>query len=161
MGTDPPTKEMRKMKGRASITIRASREELAARWRGFQQDQRGPARLGPIEILGETPAGIQWRARPDAGTSVAGVTSFSEAPGERGCEVHVAADFGVPGGVVGEIVKKVTGEDPLQLVRDDLRRLKQLVEAGEIARSDGAPRGSSARDQPKQRPAQPAEHAHL
>jgi hypothetical protein len=54
-------------------------------------------------------------------------------------------------------VRTVTGDDPLQVARDALRRFKQLVETGEIVRSEGAPGGHSARDQPKQRPARPVE----
>jgi uncharacterized membrane protein len=65
----------------------------------------------------------------------------------------------VAGGSLGAAVQKVTGDEPLQVVQDDLRRFKQLVETGEIARSDGAPTGHSAKLQPKQRPAQPLEHA--
>jgi uncharacterized membrane protein len=58
------------------------------------------------------------------------------------------------------VIEKVKGDDPHQRMQDDLRRFKQLTETGEIARSDGAPSGPSARLQPKQRPAQPLEHAH-
>ncbi|HVM68709.1 MAG TPA: hypothetical protein VM204_02600, partial [Gaiellaceae bacterium] len=43
---------------------------------------------------------------------------------------------------------------------DDLRRFKQVLETGEIARSDGSPFGHDVHDhliqQAKQRPAQPA-----
>ena len=40
-------------------------------------------------------------------------------------------------------------------MKAELRRVKQLVEVGEIVRSDGAPEGSKAKRQLFQRPAQP------
>jgi uncharacterized membrane protein len=151
--------EDRKMEGHASITIRAGAEELAERWRSFEQDPASGSRLGPIEIVDEQPLRTEWRTTPEAPEQLSGVTRFGLAPADRGTEIHVRIDFDVRGGPVGDAVKKITGNEPQQLVRDDLRRLKQLVETGEIARSDGAPSGSSAADQPKQRPAQPLEHA--
>jgi hypothetical protein len=147
------------VEGHASITVRASREELTERWRSFEQNAGSGSRLGPIEILDEQPGRIEWRTVSDAPVQASGVTRFGLAPGDRGTEVHVRIEHDLPGGVLGDAVKKITGDEPLQLVRDDLRRLKQLVETGEIVRSEGAPVGSSAKHQPKQRPAQPLEHA--
>jgi hypothetical protein len=40
-------------------------------------------------------------------------------------------------------------------VKDDLRRFKQLLETGVIARSDGVPEGELAERKLGQRPAQP------
>jgi hypothetical protein len=162
MTVDPqPTRKDRHMDGNASITIRAPQEEVVSRWRSFAQDADGSSRLGRIEIDDEEPDGaIRWHTSPDASAKASGVTRFVSAPGDRGTEIHIRIEFDVTGGVVGEAVKKVTGDEPQQLVRDDLRRLKQLIETGEIARSDGAPMGHSAKAQPEQRPAQPLEHAH-
>jgi uncharacterized membrane protein len=159
MTADPElTQEETKMKGHATMTIRAPREELATRWRSFEQEAPALARLGPIEIVGEDAERIEWRTTDAAKAQARGVTRFKQAPDDRGTEIHIDVEFDAPGGAIGAAVMKVTGEEPLQLVRDDLRRLKQLVETGEIARSDGAPSGPSARLQPKQRPAQPLEH---
>lgn len=152
-------KEERTMEGHASITIRAGAEELVERWRSFEQDPQNGCRLGPIEVVDEQPLRVEWRTTREAREQLSGVARFGLAPADRGTEIHVRFEFHVPGGPVGDAVKKLTGDEPAQLVRDDLRRLKQLVETGEIARSEGAPSGSSAADQPKQRPAQPLEHA--
>ena len=40
-------------------------------------------------------------------------------------------------------------------VKDELRRFKQRVETGEVARSDATPEGEKAEAKLKQRPAQP------
>jgi hypothetical protein len=50
---------------------------------------------------------------------------------------------------------------PLAKVKDDLRRFKQHVETGEIARSDATPEGELAERKLKQRPAQPLEEGEL
>jgi uncharacterized membrane protein len=60
-----------------------------------------------------------------------------------------------PGGRVGAVVAKLLGEEPNQQQRDDLRRFKQIVEIGEIVRSEGSPAGQSTRQQLAQRPARP------
>jgi uncharacterized membrane protein len=89
--------------------------------------------------------------------AAAGVT-FSGAPGDRGTEIHVEVH---DSGRIGELVGKLTGSDPLAKVKDDLRRFKQLVETGEITRSDGAPEGELAERKLKQRPAQPLDESEL
>ena len=45
------------------------------------------------------------------------------------------------------------GDD--EQIRDDLRRFKQLLETGEVVRSEASPEGTSAVNLASQRPAQP------
>jgi hypothetical protein len=59
------------------------------------------------------------------------------------------------------MVKKLVGGEPLAKVKDDLRRFKQHVETGVIARSEGTPEGESADRKLKQRPAQPLDESEL
>jgi uncharacterized membrane protein len=40
-------------------------------------------------------------------------------------------------------------------IKDDLRRFKQIMETGEVVRSDGSPEGQLSRRMLKQRPAHP------
>lgn len=81
-----------------------------------------------------------------------GSVSFREAPGDRGTEIHVEVDAG---GKLGGIPRKLSGSDPRAKAMDALRRFKQVVETGEIARSEAAPEGELAERKLKQRPAQP------
>jgi hypothetical protein len=76
-------------------------------------------------------------------------------------EVHVVLVYEIPGGKVGKAVAKYFGEEPHQQLDDDLRRLKQVLETGEVVRSDGAPWGKRAREEFPQRPAQPLSDAEL
>src|SRR4051812_33671529 len=99
------------MGARAAITIGYPREEVMQRWSSHDHQ----------------PAWAQ-----DATAAV----SFVDAPGGRGTEIHVDLDQEARGGTLGEIIGKLTGSDPLAQIKDDLRRFKQRMETGEIARSD-------------------------
>jgi uncharacterized membrane protein len=116
------------MSSRAAITVLLPRDEVERLW-------RDPER------------------RPEYIESADAAVTFADAPGDRGTEIHV--DLERSTGKLGEMVQKLTGNEPLAKVKDDLRRFKQLVETGEIARSDGAPEGERAERKLKQRPAQP------
>ena len=87
--------------------------------------------------------------------------SFMPAPGDRGTEIHVDLTKSAPGGKLGEAVQKVTGSEPLAKVKDGLRQFKQVVETGEVPRSDGTPEGESVERKFKQRPAQPLSESEL
>jgi uncharacterized membrane protein len=81
--------------------------------------------------------------------------SYAPAPGDRGTEVRVVLDQSVPGGALGQKVAAVVGTDPQRQLDDALRRFKQLVETGEVIRSEASPDGTDAKQQRRQRPAQP------
>jgi hypothetical protein len=102
-----------------------------------------------------------WRSsdyRPTYVEDADAAVRFTDAPGDRGTEIHVELQRG---GRLSEIVGKLTGGEPLAKVKDDLRRFKQHVETGEIPRSDGTPEGELAERKLKQRPAQPLEESEL
>ena len=73
--------------------------------------------------------------------------TYGPAPGDRGTEVRVVLEQTVPGGALGQKVAAVVG--------DAVRRFKQLVETGEVIRSEASPGGTDAKQQRSQRPAQP------
>jgi uncharacterized membrane protein len=81
--------------------------------------------------------------------------SYAPAPGNRGTEVRVVLDKSAPGGVLGQKVAAALGTDPQRQLDDALRRFKQLLEAGEVIRSEGSPEGTDAKQQRRQRPAEP------
>ncbi|HZR96550.1 MAG TPA: hypothetical protein VFA56_12700 [Gaiellaceae bacterium] len=84
---------------------------------------------------------------------------FEAAPGGRGTEVVVEWTQDPPLGELGALVQKLSGNDLATALSDDLRRLKQRIEVGEVVRSDGAPEGHRLSSHLKQRPAQPVEEA--
>jgi uncharacterized membrane protein len=108
------------------------------------------------ETLADVPGErIEWRSVEGADIDNSGVITFRRAPGGRGTEVHVEIDYDQPGGKLGELVARYFGEEPHQQLDDDLRRLKQVIETGEVVRSDGAPGGKRARKEFPQHAAQP------
>ncbi|MEV7327338.1 SRPBCC family protein [Micromonospora sp. NPDC093244] len=108
------------------------------------------------EIVDEAPGErISWRSTGNADVPNAGTVRFVPAPDGVSTEVHIVMSYDVPGGAVGKAVAKYFGEEPHQQLDDDLRRLKQVLETGQVVRSEGAPRGKRARKEFPQRPAQP------
>jgi uncharacterized membrane protein len=130
------------MQVKAAVTIRKPREEVESAWRSFEAD-----------------GGLSgWRT--DAGAedrSDDGVAHFRfiEAPADQGTEVHARLSYEPTAGKVGEMLAKALGDDPAQKVKDDLRRFKQVVETGEVVRSEAKPDGTRTTTPLKERPAQP------
>jgi uncharacterized membrane protein len=108
------------------------------------------------EIIEEVPGQlIAWQSIKGGDIDNSGVVRFLPAPGGRGTELHVTVRYDMPAGPLGKAVAKYFGEEPSQQLDDDLRRFKQVIETGEVVRSDGAPGGKRARNEFPQRPAQP------
>jgi uncharacterized membrane protein len=98
---------------------------------------------------------IAWQSLDGAAVRNAGEVRFTAAPSERDTEVHVTLRYARPGGRGGQALARYFGEDPHQQLDDDLRRFKQVLETGEVVRSEGAPGGKRARREFPQRPARP------
>lgn len=127
------------MTGVASVTpIEGSRDR--SHW-----VLRGPFGMNlewDSEIHDETPNElIAWRSLEGGGLDVAGSVHFNPDPGGRGTVVRINQTINPPGGQFGVAVAKLLGRDPESTIREDLRRFKQLMEAGEIANVEGQPSG--------------------
>ena len=148
---------------RKSFTINRQPEVVYGFWRELENLPRFMRHLERVEAIDKRRS--RWRAKAPAGTTVSweaeivddrpneriawrsvqgstipnrGSVRFAPAPGARGTEVHVEIEYAVPGGRLASLLAKLFGEEPEQQVADDLRRLKQILEAGEIARSGGS-----------------------
>jgi uncharacterized membrane protein len=106
-------------------------DDLRSRWTA-----KGPANIPATweaEIVDDTPGRrIAWRS---VGGTVpnAGSVTFSEAPGDRGTELHVEMEWAPPGGPLGKSFASLFGGDPGLIVESDLRRFKATMEAGYYA----------------------------
>jgi uncharacterized membrane protein len=108
------------------------------------------------ELTGDEPGRrLSWKSLRGADIDNSGTVHFAPTPDGSGTEVRVNLHYDLPGGAVGRAVAKLLGEEPDQQVRDDLRRFKQVLETGDVVRSDALPQGTDARHQVIQRPAQP------
>ena len=82
---------------------------------------------------------IGWQSLEGSMVSTAGSVNFEETP--RGTVVRVHFQYNPPAGKLGAAVAKLFGEEPNQTVREDLRRLKRLLETGEVPTIQGQPSG--------------------
>jgi uncharacterized membrane protein len=108
------------------------------------------------EVVEDVPGDrLSWRSVGKTSVPNSGEVRFRPAPGDRGTEVYVRLEYDLPAGKLGELVARFAGQDPHQQVTDDLRRFKQVMETGEVVRSESTPEGTRTTRQLRQRPAQP------
>jgi uncharacterized membrane protein len=149
-----------------SVTIAKSREEVFQFWRDIENFPRFMKNVDSVRTLGDNrshwvvraPAGrtvewdavvyneepnsmIAWRTLPDADVDHAGSVWFKDAPMGRGTEVKVELQYNPPAGVVGAVFAMLWGKEPEQQIKQDLARLKQILETGEIQTTDGQTSG--------------------
>jgi uncharacterized membrane protein len=84
---------------------------------------------------------IAWRTLPGCDVQSAGTVLFRDAPGGRGTEVSVELQYNPPAGILGAAAAQLMGEEPGLKVNEDLHRLKQILELGEIVTTKGQPSG--------------------
>lgn len=112
-------------------------DETRSRWR-----VKGPAGRTAeweAEVVEDRPGEcIAWRSLPGADVQNAGRVEFVAAPGGRGTEVLVHLRYEPPAGALGRGIAALFGKDPAHQVASDLRRLKQVIETGEVMRSDAS-----------------------
>lgn len=164
--SDNASKETTGIHVEKAVTIGKSPKEVYRFWRKLTNLPRFMDHLKSVEVTGEktshwvakAPAGwevawdaeiivdepnarISWHSLPGADIENAGSVRFVAAPGGRGCEVHVTVQYHPPAGALGATIAKFFGEEPSQQITDDLRRLKRLMETGEIATIEGQSHG--------------------
>jgi uncharacterized membrane protein len=150
-----------------SITILRPREELYRFWRELSNLPRIMAHLksvvcasdqrshwvaeGPLGVPVEWDAEIinerenemiAWRSVGESEVETAGSVHFTEAPGERGTEVHVVLKYDPPAGKLGIGAARLLGQSPSHEIREDLRRFKRIMETGTVPTIEGQPRGT-------------------
>jgi uncharacterized membrane protein len=143
-----------------SVTINRPVEELYHFWRNLENLPRFMRHLESVERVTDTLS--RWRAKGPAGVTVewnaeiinevkpqvigwksiegsdvasAGSVNFDDAGAGRGTRVRVRLQYSPPGGKAGAAFAKLFGRDAATEIREDLRRFKQLIETGEIARN--------------------------
>jgi uncharacterized membrane protein len=149
-----------------SITVNRTPEELYSFWKELENLPRFMKHVEAVQRMGNgrshwvvrAPLGgdvewdaeitedrpnelIAWQSLEGAEIENSGFVRFRPAPGERGTEVHVRLCYSAPGGAGGALLARLFGEEPEQQVRDDLRRFKQVMEAGEVPTTEGQPSG--------------------
>jgi uncharacterized membrane protein len=91
------------------------------------------------EIVEDRPGDcIAWRSLPGADVANRGRVVFRPASGGQGAEIHVELSYDPPAGAIGSSIAKLFGREPSQQISADLRRLKQVLETGEVLHSDAS-----------------------
>jgi uncharacterized membrane protein len=94
------------------------------------------------EIVTDRPNSvISWKSLDGADVDTAGSVHFIELPGGRGTEVRVSLKYDPPAGKLGTAIVRLVGKSPAAQIKADMRRFKQLMEAGEIPTTCGQPHG--------------------
>ncbi len=143
-----------------TVTIAKPRAELFAFWRDFSNLATFMANLDKVEtVTGDPecsiwhirgPVGttyavetriareiqdelIAWRSTEDSEIDTEGRVTFEDAPGDRGTRVGLIIAYKPKGGKIGDTIATLSGRGPEMQARHDLKRLKMLMETGEIA----------------------------
>lgn len=149
-----------------TITVNKPIDEVYAFWRDFGNFPRFMPQLESVDVredgrshwVAKGPAGrriewdaeivdeqpgslIAWRSLPGADVSSSGRVRFERAPADRGTVIRVELDYELPGGRAGEAIAKLFGVSPGKQTEIALLRVKQLLETGEVARTEGQPAG--------------------
>jgi uncharacterized membrane protein len=139
----------------ASITINRSAPDVFTFWRDLENlsalfkgvddverlddrytrwSWRGPGGMR-FEWMAETteapPHRLSWRSLPGADLDTSGTVRFTDLT-RGGCEVTVTMDYNQPGGPAATAALWVMGRTPGGELREDLRRLKHVLETGEL-----------------------------
>ena len=145
-----------------TVTIRKPRAELFTFWRDFSNLAGFMENLDRVEVKDAAAGRAVWTIRAPAGRTVGveteivreveneliawrsvegsdidteGRVTFADAPGERGTQVSLIIAYQPPGGELGRAIAKAFLREPEIQARHDLKRLKMLMETGEIATS--------------------------
>jgi uncharacterized membrane protein len=105
-------------------------------------EARGPlgrAVIWEAEIVEDRPNEcLRWRSVAGAAVSNTGSVTFRAAPGGRGTEVSVELSYVPPAGELGRAASFFSNQALATQLERDLRRMKQVLELGEIVKSDAS-----------------------
>jgi uncharacterized membrane protein len=160
LGTDPgPHGGMVRVN---TITVNRPPEEVYRFWRNFENLPRFMSNLESVQVIDErrsrwaakAPTGtveweaeitedipnqsISWRSLEGSAVESYGTVRFDPAPGGRGTEVRVEIEYNTPAGALGAGIAKIFGYAPEQQIKGDLYRFKQVMETGEVIKSDSS-----------------------
>lgn len=149
------------------FTVFAAPAEVFRFWKDFSNLPRFMRHLAKVQVTGagrsrwtvDLPLGrrleweavivdeienesLRWHSVPDSVVEAAGEVRLRTAPGDRGTEVRVRMAYQPPGGLLGETAAWLARPITAQLIKEDLRRFKRLIEAGEIPTLEGQPTGA-------------------
>lgn len=156
-----------------SLTVNKPREEVYAFWRRLENLPRFMHHLVEVQQLDErrsrwtaaVPGGgghvswnaeieaeeegrrLAWRSVPGSAVDNAGEVRFEDATQREGTEVHARIAYRLPAGAAGKTAAKLLNPVFEQMVKEDLRRFKHIMEAGVVPTIEGQTSGRAAEKQ--------------
>jgi uncharacterized membrane protein len=140
-----------------AIRLERPVSEVYAFWRRLENLPRFMDHLSSVEETGprlshwvaKGPAGIRvewdaelfneeenkllaWRSLPGSDVVTAGSVNFASVRNGQETQVSVTLQYSPPAGKAGAAFAALFGAEPSQTIREDLRKFKQVLEAGEI-----------------------------
>jgi uncharacterized membrane protein len=128
-----------------AVTIRRPPADVYAFFRNLENLPRVMQHLESVRIVNghsiwraKAPAGlsIEWKAEIVQDRPNEVLACFAAAPRDRGTELLVELKYDPPAGAIGAAMAKLFGEEPSLQIASDLRRVKQVLETGEVVHSD-------------------------
>jgi uncharacterized membrane protein len=108
------------------------------RWRWSVRAPMGRTVSWDAEVINDKPNElIAWRTIGRSDVDNAGSVQFRPAPANRGTEVTAEINYEPPAAAAGRSLAWLLGQSPDGKIEDDLRRFKQVMEAGEVATVEG------------------------
>lgn len=128
---------------RYQLRVRSVRRTGPTRSRWTAEGLFGRAWTWESEITADRPGEyLAWESLPGADLPNAGTATFRPVPGEPNrTELRVTMRIDPPLGLIGDALGGPISGVLEEMLREDLRRFKQLVEVGEIATTEGQPSG--------------------
>jgi uncharacterized membrane protein len=154
--TSQRARALRPLDLQTTFTVDLPREDVAAFWRQIDNLPRFMRHLEEVREIGEgrahwvasLPGGLgtvawdadvrhddtrmSWRSVPGSPIENTGEVVFRDAPGGRGTEVRARISYRPPAGRVGRATSILLTPVFNQMVKEDIRRFKNVIEAGEI-----------------------------
>ena len=147
-----------------SVIIGKSPQDVYAFWRDFNNLPRFMSHLASVRVIDDTRSHwtvrtiggktvewdaeishdqpgsrIAWHSLEGAQVPNSGNVSFTPATGNRGTVVRVEVEYAPPGGaIVAKVANLLKGEPAGQHIYQSLRALKQVLETGEVTKSDAS-----------------------
>ncbi|MBT1701773.1 DUF2892 domain-containing protein [Fulvivirgaceae bacterium PWU20] len=158
IGRNTASRKTPAMEVRGTFTVNKPRAEVYAYWRHLEnlpqfmkhlenvtvKDQihstwvaRIPGGVGSVtwesEITEDRPGElITWSSLPGSTVDNAGEVRFQDAPDNMGTEIRVKITYRLPAGDVGTIAAKLFSPVVENMIKEDLRGFKSILETGEV-----------------------------
>jgi uncharacterized membrane protein len=84
---------------------------------------------------------LSWRSTEDSPVTQAGTIVLTPAPANRGTEVKLRFQYKHSAGEIGNAIAGLFGKDAYHVISRQLHKLQQMMETGEIARTNNQPAG--------------------